>query len=274
MASDESSGRIELGDRHLAWRALGSGPPLLLVNGYAATAADWDPTFLGLLAADWRVICPDNRGLGGSDLGSDELTIAGMAADLEALLDGLEIERAAVAAWSMGGFVAQRLAQRAPARVESLALIATDPGGPEAVLAEPEAWAQLTDRSGSPREQASRLIGLLFPPALAPAIDAEFGELVAAGRAALPAATLDAQEAAMVGWHRDGGGGWDAGSGDAAAGPPPTLVVHGAEDRVIPAANAELLAARWPGARVEVVAAAAHAVMAQEPARVAAAIIG
>jgi pimeloyl-ACP methyl ester carboxylesterase len=41
---------------------------------------------------------------------------------------------------------------------------------------------------------------------------------------------------------------------------------------VIPAANAELPAARWPGARVELVEGAAHGVMAQEPALVAAAV--
>ena len=68
------------------------------------------------------MICLDNRGIGGSDLGDLEepLTIESMAGDLEALLDGLELESVPVAGWSMGGFVAQRLASRAPARVELL----------------------------------------------------------------------------------------------------------------------------------------------------------
>lgn len=248
----------------LASTVLGSGPPLLLVNGYAATGADWDPTFLELLASEHRVICPDNRGLGGSPPADGELTIDSMAADLEALLDELGVERATVAGWSMGGFVAQRLARRAPARVAALALIATDPGGPEAVAAEPAVWQRLTDHSGSAREQASRLIPLLFPPALAPAIDEQFGELIAAGRAAMAPEALAAQERAMSGWHRQGAG--------AAPAPGPVAVVHGAEDVVIPAANAERLAACWSGARVEVLPGAAHAVMAQEPQRVAAAI--
>jgi pimeloyl-ACP methyl ester carboxylesterase len=251
----------------IASRSVGSGPPLLLVNGYAATGADWDPTFLELLAASHRVICPDNRGLGDSAPAEGDLTVDSMAADLEALLDELELERVAVAGWSMGGFVAQRLARRAPGRVTALTLIATDPGGPDAVAAEPAVWRQLTDRSGSPREQASRLIPLLFPPAMAPAIDAQFGDLIAAGRAAMPAEALAAQERAMQGWHREGAG--DPGAGEM----PPTVVVHGEEDVVIPVANAEPLARRWPGARVELVPAAAHAVMAQDPRRVAAAIV-
>jgi pimeloyl-ACP methyl ester carboxylesterase len=262
----ESTGAIEIEGRRFAWRAVGAGPPLLLINGYAATGADWDPTFVGLLAADHEVICPDNRGLGDSELGDGELTVDGMAADLEALLDARGVDSAPVVGWSMGGFVAQQLARRVPGRVEALTLISTDPGGPEAAAADPAVWTRLTDCSGSAREQASRLIALLFPPALAPAIDRDFGEVVAAGRATLAPAALRAQEAAMEAWHRG-----EAPSEPGADGLP-TLVVHGDEDEVIPAANAKLLAKRWPGARVEIVAGAAHAVMAQEAERVAAAI--
>jgi pimeloyl-ACP methyl ester carboxylesterase len=105
-----------------------------------------------------------------------------MASDLEALLDALEIERLTVVGWSMGGYVAQRLARRAPGRVVALGLISTDPGGPAAVPARPETWAALVDHSGTPREQASRLISLLFPPAVAAEIDRQFGEVVAAAR--------------------------------------------------------------------------------------------
>lgn len=266
MAAGEATGAIEIDGRRLAWRALGAGPSLLLINGYAATGADWDPTFLAALAATHGVICPDNRGLGGSELGAGELTVDGMAADLEALLDERGVASTAVVGWSMGGFVAQQLARRAPDRVQALALISTDPGGPETVLANPEVWARLIDCSGSAREQASRLIALLFPPALAPAIDRDFGEIVAAGRAALSPAALGAQERAMEAWHRD------EPPAAAGAGTLPTLVVHGSADEVIPAANAELLARRWPGATVEIVDGAAHAVMAQEAERVAVAI--
>ena len=83
--------KIEIGGRRLVWRTIGQGPALLLVNGYAATGEDWDPGFLAALARSFEVICPDNRGIGGSDLGEEELTIDGMAADLEALLDALDL---------------------------------------------------------------------------------------------------------------------------------------------------------------------------------------
>ena len=252
---------IEVEGRRLAWRTLGDGPPLLLVNGYAATSEDWDPTFLAGLADAFEVICPDSRGIGESDLGEAELTVDGMASDLEALLDSLGLQRIAVVGWSMGGFVAQRLTARAPSRVAALALLATDPGAPDSTDADPETWARLTDHSGSDREQATRLISLLFPPPLAADIDREFGEIVAAARAKLSPATLRAQEAAMDAWHREPlpwGQPLDL---------PPVLVAHGERDEVIPVANASALKAKWPGAELHLFPGCGHGLMAEQPER-------
>jgi pimeloyl-ACP methyl ester carboxylesterase len=247
--------------RRLAWRLAGSGPPLLLVNGYAATGADWDPSFLAALAETHEVICPDNCGVGESDPHPGRLTVDAVAEDLMAVLAAREVETCPVVGWSMGGFAAQRLAETSPQAVSALGLLATDPGGAEAVAPDPASWAELTDHSGPPREQASRLISLLFPPPQAEEIDREFGEVVAAARADLSPMVLRAQEEAMEAWHRE--------ERPPPAEPRPTLVIHGREDRVIPAANAEPLAARWGAAGTEVFPGCGHALMAQEPAAIA-----
>jgi pimeloyl-ACP methyl ester carboxylesterase len=263
MASGEQNGTVERDGATIAWLAAGSGPPLLLINGYAATAADWDPTFLLGLARRRRVICVDNRGMGGSTLGDDELSVATMASDAVAVLDSLEIGSAPVAGWSMGSFVAQQLAASAPERVERLILLAADPGGPEAQLPRAADWAALTDRSGSPREQATRLLGLLFPAPLAAELDEQFGELVARARAELSPAALDAQELAMAAWHREPA---DARLAAIAA---PTVLAFGTEDVLIPPANSTLLAARLADASAHAFAGGGHAFMAQEPHRLA-----
>ncbi len=260
MSAPERDGEAVVGGRRLAWRALGSGPPLLLAQGYAGTADDWPPDFLAALGRSFSLIAPDNRGMGASELGDpDELTIDSMAADLQALLDALAIDRIPVLGFSMGGFIAQALAARAPERVESLALLSTDPGGPGAVRARPADWGTLVDRSGTPRECASRMFSVVFPPAVAPRFEREFGELAAAAQAALDPAALAAQERAMAQW-------WatppdTAGVSDVA----PVLIGAGAEDVVIPPGNAELLATRFPGATVELFAGAGHAFPAQCP---------
>jgi pimeloyl-ACP methyl ester carboxylesterase len=74
------------------------------------------------------VICPDNVGLGRSTLAADAAVggVEGMTADMLALLDALETPRIAVVGWSMGGFIAQSLARRAPGRVAAAVLGATD----------------------------------------------------------------------------------------------------------------------------------------------------
>lgn len=255
--------------RSIAWTAVGDGPPLLLLNGYAATGADWDPVFLGGLAAHFRVITPDNVGLGRSTLGEGEAVggAAGMTADSIALLDALEIERTAVVGWSMGGFVAQSLAREAPGRVAALGLISTHPGGADTVDAGPGVFQTLIDHSGTPREQATRLLSLLFPPDRAAEADERFGDLVAAARAVLPEPVLFMQEEAIVEWHNR------PTSLPVLDPPVPTAVVHGGADTVVPPGNAEALARFHPGASVTVLPGCAHAPMAQEPAAAVEAIV-
>jgi pimeloyl-ACP methyl ester carboxylesterase len=255
--------------RDIAWRAFGDGPPLLLLNGYAATGADWDPVFIGSLAAHHRVICPDNIGLGGSALAAGEEVggVEGMTADALGLLDALEIEQTALAGWSMGGMVVQSLARSAPERVAALALISTHSGGPDCVDSDPAVWPRLVDHSGTPRQQATRLISLLFPPDRAPEADQRFGDLVAAARAVLPEPVLFMQEKAIIDWH-------GRPTSLAPLDPPlPTAVVHGGADTVVAPGNAAVLARFHPGAEMTILPECAHAPMAQEPTAVAEAIL-
>lgn len=238
---------------------------MVLITGYSGAAAGWDPEFLSALGRSFEVICPDNRGIGGSQLGElkGPLTIEAMAADVEALLDALEIDRLPVAGWSMGGFIAQALAARAPARVEALVLLATNPGGATSVPADPDAITRLTDHSGTPRERATRLIELLFPAAVAADFDRSIGDLVAEARAELLPEALHAQQEALSTW-----GGVEPPPPENRP-PLPVLAACGTEDVVIQSENTNRLAAHWPNCRVEYFEDCGHAFMAQEPERLA-----
>ena len=237
-------------------------PELLLLNGYAATGADWDPAFRERLDDSFEVIAPDPRGMGGAELGDEEMTIELLAADALELLDARGVERATVAGWSMGGFVAQQLAADAPERVAGLALMSTDPGA-EAERADPEVWARLTDHGGEPIEQARRLLDLLFPPDFAARVFDQFGQVVAGARAQLDPAALTAQEKAMDAWHASPGG------ERLASISAPTVVLAGTEDVVIPPGNSRLLVDGIADARLELLPGCGHALMAQRPDRAA-----
>jgi pimeloyl-ACP methyl ester carboxylesterase len=150
---------------------LGTGEPLVLINGYAASRADWDPAFVAALAARSTVIAPDSPGIGESPPIDGELTVASMADDVLAMMDARGIRSADVVGWSMGGFIAQELAARASQRVRGLALLSTDPGGPRAVRAPPEVWDRLVDHSGrcsdGTRSRLTHVENILAPTLIA-----------------------------------------------------------------------------------------------------------
>lgn len=247
---------------------LGKGSPLVLLNGYAATKADWDPRFLATLAAQHELLCLDPRGLGDSGPALTPFGVEELARDVADVVAELGLERAAVLGWSMGGYVAQALALARPDLVEALVLLSTDAGGASSLRCSPQTWARLTDVSGTPREQARRLLSLLFPPERLDEVDAAFGELVADARAALPPDTVRRQADALAAWARAG------------VAPRlrelavPTLVGTGLRDEVIPAGNALLLAEAIRDASLLQVPGAGHALMAEQPERLAGMIIG
>jgi len=197
----EAIATIPVDGGRIAYRRLGSGRPLIVLNGLAATSADWDPSFIDRLASGNEIILLDNRGIGGSNDDGAPFDIAKLAGDTARVIEALEFERVSVLGWSMGGFIAQTLAFNDPARVRKLILLSTDPGGAAAELASPRILGQLTDTSGTPHEQARRLLFVLFPSDLAESIYREFGDVVAAARAKLARNLVDRQAAAMDAWH-------------------------------------------------------------------------
>ena len=98
----------------IAYRRLGSGRTLLVLNGLAATGADWDPSFIDGLAAASELVLLDNRGIGASSDHGAPFDIRQLADDTARVIEALEFERASVLGWSLGGFIAQTLALGAP----------------------------------------------------------------------------------------------------------------------------------------------------------------
>ena len=107
---------------------LGSGPPLLWLNGSGSTVEQVVP-LLRPYTERFDVVIHDQRGLGRTEVPPPPYSMADYAADALALLDHLELERPRVLGISFGGMVAQELAITVPERIARLALLCTSPGG-------------------------------------------------------------------------------------------------------------------------------------------------
>ena len=102
--------RIKAGGIHLDYETRGSGPPLIMINGFRRSRVVWLEPFLEPMATQFRLILFDNRGTGHSDKPENGYSMDAFADDCEALLEALGIDRAHVFGTSMGGMIAQRLA--------------------------------------------------------------------------------------------------------------------------------------------------------------------
>ena len=143
----------------------GKGEPLLLLNGLAFPMDLWFAQIRDL-SGDFRVIAPDNRGIGRSDRPDEEYSIAMMAADAAGLLGALGIEKSHVAGLSMGGYIAQEIALSYPERVNRLILVATGMGGARSSELSKPFWEKTAAAiEGKRPEQAYRIdITLMSAP--------------------------------------------------------------------------------------------------------------
>ncbi|WP_433328047.1 alpha/beta fold hydrolase [Spirillospora sp. CA-294931] len=116
-------------------RDVGSGTPLVLLHAFPLSSAMWLAQREGL-AGRFRVVTPDLRGFGGSELGADEPSVDTMADDVARLFKRLGVTRAVVGGLSMGGYVAMALCRRRPELVLGVVLADTRAGADSAAARE------------------------------------------------------------------------------------------------------------------------------------------
>jgi alpha/beta hydrolase fold len=122
--------KVHVGDIEIAYKTFGKGDPILLISGYSFAMDSWDSILLETLASNHTVIVFDNRGIGNTTSGNEQkFSILQFANDTAGLLEALNIKKADVLSWSMGGRIAQELTLNYPDRVGKLILYAIGCGG-------------------------------------------------------------------------------------------------------------------------------------------------
>ena len=265
---------METARGRMTWLEAGAGWPVVLLHAFPLSADMWRPQ-LDRVPDGWRFIAPDLRGFGRSlpprggnyrinrgdswlpPSGGREMTIDDYAADVLALMDGLEIDTAAIGGLSMGGYVTFAMFRKEPARFTGM------------ILADTRSQAD----SPQAREGRVRLREVLAKDGLAGVADAMLPKLLSESarrdetgvfhdaRAMIEAAAPEAIDAAI---------GALMARPDSTLGLPAitcaTLVLVGDRDEITPLAEAEAMQGAMPRSTLCVIPGAGHLSSLERPA--------
>jgi pimeloyl-ACP methyl ester carboxylesterase len=274
--------RIDLAARglHLEYETHGNAkhPAVVLIMGLGLQLVSWPPALIqAIVAAGYRVIVFDNRDIGLSSSGPlpqytppprallahllhrsfiPPYRIADMAADTLALADALHLDEFAIVGVSLGGMVGQTLAAREPARVRSLTSIMSSAGPRTAPWPSPSLVWRFLQRPPKSADFAAQLDHFVeLMRALGHIDDAD--ELAALrermAHSLRRAYNLAGAERQLMAVLAD-----PDRSDEVARIRCPTLIIHGADDPLIPVAAAYHLARLLPHARLRVIAHLGH----------------
>jgi poly(3-hydroxyalkanoate) depolymerase len=251
-SSTEDAAFVEVDGHRIRYRVRGSGSPLLLIMGLGGHLDLWEPFQSAM--SQFQTITFDAPGTGRSSTPTVPLRLSRLARLTSRLVDTLGYRRVDVLGVSLGGALAQELTRQAPRRVRRLVLVSTAcgigaiPGNPLALLS-----------LATPQRYYSRS----FFESRAPSIyggrlrtDQDLVQHVAGQWLAQPPNLWGyvSQTVGLWGWtslpwlHQI---------------TQPTLVLSGDDDPIVPAINSRILAARIPGARLEILP-GGHLVMVEQ----------
>ncbi len=241
----------------------GRGRPLLFVHGFPLDHSMWQGQ-IAPLSRIYRVIAPDLRGFGRSDVSEGSVSMERFADDLAAVLDAMEIEQpVAFCGLSMGGYIAWQFWRRHVSRLDRL------------ILCDTRAVADSDDAARSRHETAERvlregtafLIDTMIPKLFTEATSSLHPEIVEATRQVICSADPRGIAAALRGMAvRPDVTGWLRSI------KLPTLVICGQHDAISTVGEMRALADRLPVARFVEIPDAGHMAPLEQPPKVNAAI--
>jgi 3-oxoadipate enol-lactonase len=245
-----SSKRARVRGIEIAYDVAGEegGTPVVMLHGFPFNRSMWREQAEALRDTH-RVITPDLRGHGESEVAPGAATMEEVAKDVASLLDELNVEGASVAGLSMGGYVALAFYRLFPERVRSLVLADTRAQGDT-----DEARRTREETAGRAlKEGMGTIADAMLPKLLAPATHEHKPEVVARVRemilstkpegaaAALRGMAVRSNQTELLTEIRV-----------------PVLILVGSEDAITPPADSRLMQSRIEGSRLEMIEGAGH----------------
>jgi pimeloyl-ACP methyl ester carboxylesterase len=240
--------RIKSADVEIAYESIGEGAPIVLLHPFPVNHEMWKPAAQSLISR-YRVILPDLRGHGDSDVGEAAATMDKHALDLAHVLDAEGLGRALFAGVSIGGYVLFEFWRRFPGRVAGLVLCNTKAQADtaEARAGRLQAAADVLDRGTEPFFEGM-LLKVLGPttrrrrPDLADGALRMMRKMSAEGVAAVQRGMAERPDSIETLKTIN----------------VPTLVITGDEDAMTGLPEAELMRRHIRGSELKVIAQAAH----------------
>src|ERR1044072_2617906 len=242
--------KVSVNGLKLFYEIEGDGEPVVLIPGFAAGRWVWFKQTADL-SRDFRVISFDPRGVSVSDKPEGPQTITLLADDVAHLLKTIGVERAHIVGSSFGGFVAQDFALKSPSMTRKLVLCCTSFGGPNHVVPAPETLMALASTKGLNSEGRMRANLLLaFTPEFVSTQEAEVDRIVHL-RATndVPEHIYLSQLQAAMSFNVEPRLSEIKSS---------TLILSGDADVIVPVQNSRNLAAKIPGAELQIVEGGSH----------------
>jgi 3-oxoadipate enol-lactonase len=235
----------------------GQGMPIVLVHGFPLDHSMWDAQ-IDALSGQWRIIAPDLRGFGDSEVTAGTVTMEQMADDIAAMLDTLGIDEPVVlVGLSMGGYVAFQFERKYRDKLRALVLCDTRAVAdtPEAAQARLSMAQKVLDAGTTP------VVESMLPKLFGATALANGTEGVESVRRTMLATSPQGMAAALRGM---------AARSDVTAKLPrisvPTLVIVGQDDAISPVDEMRGVAQLIPGSEFVVIPGAGHMTPVEAPA--------
>ena len=242
------------GDAHLYYEIAGDGPDVVLLHPFPLNRHFWDP-IIPNLSTRYRVIVPDLRAHGDSELGEGPVTMQKLAEDLSRLCREEKIDKAFFVGVSIGGYLLFEFWRRSRGQVAALVLANTRPG---AETSEGKAnRLQLADRVL--REGTDSFIEEMLSKLLSQTTRTNRPDIVDAARKMMR--SMSAEDVAGV---QRGMAERPDSVATLSTIKVPTLLLAGEEDSV-PLGEFELMRQRIPGSKLQVIAQVGHYAALEKP---------
>lgn len=221
----------------------------------------WPSSMLQKLSTNHTVIIFDNRGVGNTTAGTRPFSIGQFANDTVGLLDALDIQRTDVLGFSIASFIAQQLTLTHPERVNRLVLYGASCGGHEGIPQTQEVTMTISDLVNNRSQNADAFLSVTFPPEWI-RMNPNYLETIPKTTEIVLFTTLVKQFNAVEDWLSRN---WTGVCDQLQQISIPTLIITGAEDVAVPAANSLILVQKIPGAWLVQIKGAGHELMYQYP---------